>query len=447
MNAGHSISDVSFVFPTAEQIWRVLVLEEYNTRVVILGVMALGIAAGIVGTFLLLRKRALTADALSHATLPGITVAFMVMVGLGMQGKSMFGLMVGAFIFGCVGVLLILGIRRTTILKDDAAIGIVLSVLFGLGLCLLRLATEMPTGNAAGLNGFIFGKASSMVAGDTKAISIVAICIGVIVLTLRKEFTALCFDEKFGAAQGWPILRLDIVLMSLVAIVTVIALQSVGLVLAVAMLIVPAASARYWCTKIGSLLLVSALIGCLGGWLGGVVSALVPRMPTGPVIVLVCGGWFVFSFIFGPVNGIVVRLWKVWRLNRRVAMQHILRAMFEVSSEDTLCNFESIANTRSWPQTQVKRLLSRLERHRFATRKGNCWSLTALGMAEAKRVVRNHRLWETYLINFADIAPNHVDRDADMIEHVLGTSMVEKLEALLGNDPITTSPHPLGERG
>ncbi|HJN72206.1 MAG TPA: iron dependent repressor, metal binding and dimerization domain protein, partial [Phycisphaerales bacterium] len=145
--------------------------------------------------------------------------------------------------------------------------------------------------------------------------------------------------------------------------------------------------------------------------------------------------------------GIVVRLWKVWRLNRRVAMQHILRAMFEVSSEDTLCNFESIANTRSWPQTQVKRLLSRLERHRFATRKGNCWSLTALGMAESKRVVRNHRLWETYLINFADIAPNHVDRDADMIEHVLGTSMVEKLEALLGNDPVTTSPHPLGERG
>ena len=68
-------------------------------------------------------------------------------------------------------------------------------------------------------------------------------------------------------------------------------------------------------------------------------------------------------------------------------------------------------------------------------------------MAESKRVVRNHRLWETYLINFADIAPNHVDRDADMIEHVLGTSMVEKLEALLGNDPITTSPHPLGERG
>ena len=190
--------------------------------------MALGVAAGLVGTFLLLRKRALTADALSHATLPGITVAFMVMVAFGMQGKSMLGLMTGAFVFGCIGVLLIIGIRRTTRLKDDAAIGIVLSVLFGLGLCLLRLATEMPSGNTAGLNGFIFGKAASMVASDTKVIASVALCTGFIVVTLRKEFTALCFDENFGAVQGWPILRLDILLMSLVAIVTVIALQSVA---------------------------------------------------------------------------------------------------------------------------------------------------------------------------------------------------------------------------
>jgi manganese/zinc/iron transport system permease protein len=444
LNAGHSISDTHFVFPSIEQIWRVLLLEEYNTRVVILGVMALGIAAGLVGTFLLLRKRALTADALSHATLPGIAIAFMVMVAFGMEGKSMFGLMIGAFVFGCVGVLLILGIRRTTKLKDDAAIGIVLSVSFGFGLCLLRLATEMPSGNAAGLNGFIFGKAASMVASDTKVIATVALCTGIIVAALRKEFTALCFDENFGLVQGWPILRLDITLMTLVAIVTVIALQSVGLVLAVAMLIVPAASARYWCTRIGSLLIVSAIIGCLGGWLGGVVSALVPRMPTGPVIVLVCGGWFIFSFIFGPVNGIVASQWRIWKLNRRIGIQHILRAMYEVSSENRSCKFESIVRCRSWSKSHVKHLLSRLVRQKFVTNKKDSWVLTESGMQKATRVVRNHRLWEVYLINYADIAPNHVDRDADTIEHVLGTSMVEKLELLLCSDSLPPSPHPLG---
>jgi len=430
--------------PSPEQVWRVLVLEDYNTRVVILGVMALGIAAGLVGTFLLLRKRALTADALSHATLPGITVAFMIMVALGMQGKSMFGLMIGAFIFGCIGVLLILGIRRTTRLKDDAAIGIVLSVLFGLGLCVLRLATEMPSGNAAGLNGFIFGKAASMIAKDTIVISVVAIFTASIVAGLRKEFTALCFDENYGAAQGWPILRLDVILMSLVAVVTVIALQSVGLVLAVAILIIPAAAARYWCSRIGALLAVSAIIGCLGGWLGGVVSALVPRMPTGPVIVLVCGGWFVFSFIFGPVNGVVVRQCRVWSLNRRVARQHILRAMYEASSSKDQCSVDSILACRSWSLGRVMKLLLSLQRKGFATEKApDCWSLSATGKKEATRIVRNHRLWETYLVHYADIAPNHVDRDADMIEHVLGSEMVSKLESLLGSKGIPESPHPV----
>ena len=229
---------------------RVLLLEDYNTRVVVLGVMALGAASGVVGTFLLLRKRALTADALSHATLPGIAIAFMIVVAFGGTGKSMVGLLLGAFIFGCIGVLSILAIRHTTRLKDDAAIGIVLSVFFGLGLCLLKIASEMPSGSAAGLQGFIFGKAASMVSSD--AMTMLAVAVGIVLVTgiLRKEFTLLCFDEKFSITQGWPVLKLDVVLMGMVAIVTVIALQSVGLVLAVAMLIIPAASARYWARNI-----------------------------------------------------------------------------------------------------------------------------------------------------------------------------------------------------
>ena len=154
---------------------QVLLLEEYNTRVVVLGVMALGLASGLIGTFLVLRKRALTADALSHATLPGIVIAFMFMVGFGGNGKSLVGLLSGAFVFGCIGVLLILAIRSTTRLKDDAAIGIVLSVLFGLGICLLRLATDLPSGNSAGLSGFIFGKAASMVASDAMVMVSLAI--------------------------------------------------------------------------------------------------------------------------------------------------------------------------------------------------------------------------------------------------------------------------------
>tara|TARA_X000001036_G_scaffold80362_2_gene72072 strand:+ start:2641 stop:3993 length:1353 start_codon:yes stop_codon:yes gene_type:complete len=443
----HSISDASMALPSLEQIVRVFSLEDYNTRVVVLGVMALGTASGLIGTFLLLRKRALTADALSHATLPGIAAAFMVMVAFGSDGKALAGLLLGAFVFGCIGVLGILGIRKTTRLKDDAAIGIVLSVLFGLGLCLLRMATELPTGSAAGLSGFIFGKASSMVASDALIMAGVALGIVIVTIALHKEWTLLCFDEKFGAVQGCPTLLLDVVLMAMVAIVTVIALQSVGLVLAVAMLIIPAACARYWTTKIITMLMAAALIGCLSGWLGAVASALVPRMPTGPVIVLICGFWFIVSFVFGPNNGLFIRQLTRIRLQRRISLQHILRAMWEVCEDTQSSSFtiEDIVYVRSWSKRAVEKLLRRCAKQHVATREPNSmWRLTEKGSAEASRVVRNHRLWEVYLITYADIAPSHVDRDADMIEHVLGRNLVSQLEELLKATDIPKSPHAVG---
>jgi manganese/zinc/iron transport system permease protein len=275
------------------------------------------------------------------------------------------------------------------------------------------------------------------------------VAVGIILVTgiLRKEFTLLCFDEKFSMAQGWSVLALDIVLMGMVAIVTVIALQSVGLVLAVAMLIIPAASARYWVRNITSMLIVSALIGCLSGWLGATVSALVPRMPTGPIIVLICGFWFIFSFVFGRNSGLVVSQVVRTRLNRRVAMQHLLRAMWETieQKQSDFIEVKAIVSMRSWNRAFVLRQLNRARRKGYVLHRGsNSWSLTKDGTSEADRIVRNHRLWEVYLINYADIAPSHVDRDADMIEHVLGSEMVYKLEELLKSSPHLQSPHPIG---
>ena len=447
MTGGHSLSDTSFTFPSLEQCIRVLTLEDYNTRVVVLGVMALGAAAGLIGTFLLLRKRALTADALSHATLPGIAIAFMVMVAFGGEGKSLIGLLIGAFIFGCIGILFILAIRHTTRLKDDAAIGIVLSVFFGLGLCLLRIASEFPSGSASGLGGFIFGKAAAMVASDAIVMASVAIVVLIATCALCKEFTLLCFDEQFSSVQGWSVLWLDVLLMALVAVVTVVALQSVGLVLAVAMLIIPAASAKYWARRISTMLFVAAVIGCLSGWLGAVVSALVPRMPTGPIIVLLCGFWFVISFIFGSNEGLLIRQLSRRNLNRRIERQHILRAVWETCEQHTGTEFEldEVVRLRSWSVRTVQRLLRKSVSLGFVVRKSHAtWRMTEKGGVEAGRVARNHRLWEIYLINYADIAPTHVDRDADMIEHVLGIEMVEKLEQLLLAGISPKSPHPIG---
>ena len=446
MIANQTISDVGITMPTLEQLLKVLFLQEYNTRVVVFGVMALGFASGLIGTFLLLRRRALTADALSHATLPGIAIAFMIMVFFGGTGKFLFGLLLGAFVFGCIGVLAILAIRSTTRLKDDAAIGIVLSVFFGLGVCLLRMATDLPDGSAAGLSSFIFGKAAAMVASDAWLMFFLAIFTVLCTSFLLKEFTVLCFDSGFGLSQGWPMLFLDIVLMAIVAVVTVVALQSVGLVLAVGILIIPAASARFWTTSIHSMLIASAVIGCLSGWLGSVASAIIPRVPTGPVIVLICGLWFLFSFICGPNGGILIKQINKIKLCRRVELQHILRAIWEAYEDTNEREFivTNITQKRSWTHGKVIQLLKRAEKYGFVEFQINdIWRITDFGIIKSKRVTRNHRLWEVYLINYADVAPSHVDRDADMIEHILGNEMVAKLEVLLNQSSLLESPHPI----
>ena len=446
MIATHTITDVRISIPNFEQFLKVLFLQEYNTRVVVLGVMALGFASGLIGTFLLLRRRALTADALSHATLPGIACAFMVMVFFGGTGKFLFGLLFGAFVFGCFGVLAILAIRSTTRLKDDAAIGIVLSVFFGLGVCLLRMATELPDGNAAGLSSFIFGKAAAMLASDAWLMFFLAILVVLCAGFLLKEFTVLCFDSGFGLSQGWPMLLLDMILMVMVAIVTVVALQSVGLVLAVGILIIPAASARFWTVSIHSMLIASAVIGCLSGWLGSVASAIIPRVPTGPVIVLICGLWFLFSFICGPNGGILIKQINRMKLRRRVELQHILRAIWEVYEYTNGREFivNNLIKKRSWTRGKVIHLLKRARKYGFVRwQKNDIWQITDLGIIKSKRVTRNHRLWEVYLINYADVAPSHVDRDADTIEHILGNEMVSKLEVLLNQSSLLKSPHPV----
>ncbi|MDB4546444.1 metal ABC transporter permease, partial [Akkermansiaceae bacterium] len=176
----------------------------YNTTVVVLGTALLGATAGLVGSFLLLRKQSLLGDALSHATLPGIAIAFAVMSALGFSGRSLPGLLIGASVTGLMGVLLVIAIRRTTRLKDDAAMGIVLSVFFGLGIALLRMVQEIPGVSAAGLSSFIYGKPASMILSDLILISGTLVVTIIVCLLILKELTLLCFDDAFASAQGWP---------------------------------------------------------------------------------------------------------------------------------------------------------------------------------------------------------------------------------------------------
>ena len=260
-------------------VWKVLTLQSYNARLVILSTSLLGMASGLVGTFLLLRKRSLMGDVLSHAAYPGIGMAFLVMLLLGGEGKWLPGLLLGAAATGLLGVLMVLAIRNTTRLKDDAAMGIVMGVSFGLGVALMKMVSNLPQADAAGLNSFIYGTAASMIFGDFLLILVVTTGAALASLFLLKEFAILCFDESFAASQGWPTLFLDLAMLGLVTSVTVVGLQAVGLVLIIAFLIIPATAARFWTHDLRGMLALAAVIGGASGWIGSSLSALFCRFP------------------------------------------------------------------------------------------------------------------------------------------------------------------------
>ncbi|MEM9079708.1 MAG: iron chelate uptake ABC transporter family permease subunit [Verrucomicrobiota bacterium] len=440
-----------------------LTLQNYNTRLVVLSTTALGVAAGLVGSFLLLRKRSLMGDALSHATLPGIALTFALLTSLGLDGKSLPALLAGATLSGVAGVLLMLAIRRTTRLRDDVAMGLVLSVFFGLGIALLTSVQNLPGASAAGLESFIYGKSASMVFDDFLLITAVATIIAVATGLLFKEFTLLCFDDNFASSQGWPALFLDILLLGLVTAVTVTGLQAVGLILIIAFLIIPPTAARFWTDSLPKMLLLAALFGAASGWLGATLSALLPKLPAGAVIVLVAASLFLLSMLFAPARGILPRQLRHRKLRQKVHRQHVLRAAYELleaaakAENPTLENLHvtnhplpesSLLAKRTWSPQQLRRTLrSEITMGHLERTPDDRLLLSEAGFGEAARVTRNHRLWEAYLVTHADIAPSHVDRDADMVEHILEADLVRELERTLRTNkawiPIPPSPHEL----
>ena len=282
-----------------------------NTLVVLLATSLLGLSCGVIGTFAVLRGRSLIGDALAHASLPGICISYLIF-----QERSFLLLLSGALVFGLLSVLCIAFIKERTLIKEDAAIAVSLSSFFGLGIALSRIVQNQPQGNRAGLDDFIFGKAASIVTQDMVFIAAVSGITLLIVALLTKEFKVLCFDREFAVTQGYPVKKLDLLLMTLIGLCVISGLPAVGVVLVSALLIFPAVTARLWSSKLELVLVMAGFFGALAAVLGTVLSAAVSGtmlgsvrgLPTGPVIVLSAAAIFLLSLLFAPQHGIVSRL-------------------------------------------------------------------------------------------------------------------------------------------
>jgi manganese/zinc/iron transport system permease protein len=403
-----------------------------GTLVVLAGVSLLGAGAGLVGTFAVLRRRALTGDALAHATLPGICVAFLLA-----GERSLPVLLAGALVSGLVGVVVIAALTRWTRLKEDAAVGIVLGVFCGLGFALLRMILKSPGGGkAAGIDSYILGKTAGMVLRDVYVIGGVSLFVLAAVVLLYKEFRLIAFDPAFARVQGWPAWALDLGLMTLLALAVVTGLPAVGALLMAALLIIPAATARFWTDRLGVMLVLAAILGAVSGVAGTLVSSRYEKMPTGPVIVLAATVFFVVSLLAAPRRGLVASWLSRRAFRRRLEERYLLRALFE-HTEPHLPNrpavsLDQLLSDRSWSRGRLLRLLSDLSRDGLVEPVGPAaWALTEAGLRRAAAVTRGFRLWALCLTEYPDLAAGVVDLAAESVEEVLPPELVEELTAKL----------------
>ena len=274
----------------------------YNTLVVASGVAAVGCAAGVIGTFGVLRKRALVGDAAAHATLVGVALALLV---TGQRNLAV--LLVGGLVSAMVAIVLLVLIRKFTRTRDDAATAIVLSVSFGLGITLISGMVSRGIPGSGGLERFLLGHTASLTANDALLLGTVSV-VGVLCIVVGlKEATMVAFDPDFAAASGWPAATLDLVLIALIAVMVVVGLPAAGAVLVTALVVIPPAVARQWTERLIPMLVIAGLVGFLSALSGVVISSLAVQVPTGPVVVLVATAFLVLSIFGAPCRGI---LWR-----------------------------------------------------------------------------------------------------------------------------------------
>lgn len=272
---------------------------DYTLRTVALGGALLGIVTGALGSFAVLRQQSLMGDALSHAALPGVAIAFLLV------GRQLGALLIGAGIASWLGVEFVRAVTRTTRIKQDTAMGIVLAAWFAFGVALLSYIQGRSDASQAGLDKFIFGQAAAITQSDVTLIAGVGLVCFLVLIVLWKEFKLITFDMEFARANGYPTRILDVLLSTMIVVAIVLGLQLAGVILMVGLLIAPGVAARQWTHKLSQMVVLAAVFGAFAGSTGSIISAIDVNLPTGPLIIVMASLIVFVSIGFAPGRGLV----------------------------------------------------------------------------------------------------------------------------------------------
>lgn len=359
-------------------------LFDYTLRTVALGSATLGIVSGALGVYAVLRRQSLLGDAISHAALPGIAIAFLLT-----GSKAPLVLILGAAAAGWIGTLLIMSIVKNTRITSDTAMGIVLSVFFGFGLMLLTFIQQRPDSRQAGLDTFLFGQAATLIQRDVITMASLGVIALLTMTMFWKEFKLLSFDPDFGASLGFPIRFIDVLLTTLIVIAIVIGLQTVGVVLMSAMIVAPAAAARQWTDRLATMVALSALFGALAGVSGALISSMTAHLPTGPTIVLCISAIVVFSLLMAPNRGLLWGRIQEGRTRRRLQAEAVLGDLYQLASQHgdpDHAHPTAVLQAMQTSRGGVSDSLTSLESRGLARRVGDDrWAITAGGRQEAEQ--------------------------------------------------------------
>jgi manganese/zinc/iron transport system permease protein len=363
---------------------------DYTLRTVALGAGVLGIVSGALGSYAVLRKQALLGDAVSHAALPGIAIAFMLT-----GSKAPLVLVLGAAIAGWLATLLMISIVKTTRLKDDSVLGLLLSVFFGFGLVLLTFIQRTPDAAKAGLDKFLFGQAATLLASDVITMSVLGLIVLAFVALLWKEFKLLSFDAAFGASLGFRMRFLDVVLTTLIVVAIVVGLQTVGVVLMSAMFVAPASAARQWTDRLVGMIVLAGLFGAIAGVSGAVISSSTTHLPTGPTIVLCVSVLVFISLFFAPNRGLVWSWARRQRNKRQLRLDSVLGDLYTLAQQHSDPNHAhsiSVLRAMNAGRGGVKRSLDEMRRLGWVRQvNAHDYVLTPVGRAEAeKKIVKRN---------------------------------------------------------
>lgn len=393
------------------------------------------VPCAILGCFLVLRRMSMLGDAISHAVLPGLALAFLLTGSV-----SGWGMMIGAGVLGVLTAYLTQAIHKLADVPEDASMGVVFTSLFALGVILItRVASQVDLDPGCVLYGLIefapfdtvelFGyEVPHAIQTLGPALVVTLLC----VTLLWKELKVVSFDPALAAAMGFPVAAIHYLLMALVAGVTVASFEAVGSILVIAMLIVPAATAHLLTDRLGRMIgwsiavaVLSAIFGYYGAaWLNTSVAGM---------MAVAAGGLFAMAVLFAPRHGVLGRTVRRIRLALRIACEDVLAELYRAEEAP---GHAPVVTGAHWLR-RIARL--QLRRTGLIERRANEWRLTEAGRTAARELVRTHRLWETFMSSRLDLPADHVHAPADRLEHYTDPALRAQLASDLENP--SSDPH------